>query len=258
MNGMIHDILSTIRKDFFSQASYKTDFFFGFVSIFVSFFIAYFMTKIVSPEMFGDLGYLFFSIIGGINYAMVNSVIYQGAGTITSGRNNGTLMPTLLAYGHTTRVVVCASFYPLLHGLVAMYMQLFLLKFFVPQMHLSFFPAAAVIIVFPSLIGISMISVALTLIFKKNLFTYVLSIVGFLLTGVSYPVSILHIYLQRLAMLLPLTHMNNLIRAYLTQEPFIHSLYFLIGLSIIYVILGYILLVFAEEWTKKRGELFNW
>ena len=27
-----------------------------------------FMTKIVSPEMFGDLGYLFFSIIGGINY----------------------------------------------------------------------------------------------------------------------------------------------------------------------------------------------
>ena len=258
MNGITHDILSTIRKDFFSQASYKTDFFLGFVSIFVSFFIAYFMTKIVSPEMFGDLGYLFFSIIGGINYALVNGVIFQGAGIITNGRNNGTLMPTLFAYGHTTRVVLCASFYPLLHGIVAMYMQFFLLKFFVPQMQLSFFPVAAVIIVFPSLIGISMISVALTLVFKKNLFTYVLSIVGFLLTGVSYPVSILHIYLQRLAMLLPLTHMNNLIRAYITQAPFIDSLYYLTGLSFLYIVLGYLLLIFAEEWTKKRGELFNW
>jgi ABC-type polysaccharide/polyol phosphate export permease len=254
----VHDIILSLRKEFYSQTSYKSEFIFSLGSIFVSFFIAYFMTKVVSPEKFGRHGYLFFSIIGGLNFGLINTLLYRAAGSVINGRLSGTLMPSLFAYGSISRLILCTSFYPLISSIIAMEVQLILLFLFIPGLDFSLFPALAAVAAFPSLAGLSMMAVAFTLIFKKNIFTYIISLSGLILGGVSFPVEILHPLLRKAASLHPLTHLNTMVRAYLNGDSWLPSLYPLLLLSALYIISGYLLLKAAENHTKKRGELFNW
>ncbi len=255
---MINEIRRTIRKDFFNSASYKIDVFFSITAAFTSFFIAFFMAKIISKEQFGNYGYLFFSIVGGINYSISGRIISTASSIVISGRTSGLLLPALFAFKSIPKLIILNSFYPFFRGIIGMYLQFILLKLFIPELPLPFLPLLGLALAIPSFIGFSMISVSLTLLFKKNIFSYLLSVASFLLAGISFPVEVLHSSLIYLAKLLPLTHLNTFSRASFSNQIDLESLKYLIFLSILYPIIGVLLLSVSEKFVKKRGELFNW
>ena len=265
--------LETFKKDLKIAMSYRTQFILSFSSIFISVFFMIIFARLIEFDNFeylkkydgGYLVFLFFGVISAeITVLMLNTMPsktreYQLTGVfeelITAKKNEfyiifGTLLyPTFLQF---LRIII--------------YMVIFLLFFEEAELikNISSLTAISVALFIISLLGISLISVAFTILYKSpSIINRVYLGLVSILSGVAFPIELLPSWTFFFSYLLPTTHFLEILRTDYSGRV-VGFDYLCLNFALLFVLatvlmaLGIFLFKKSLKIAKLNGSLLNY
>lgn len=202
--------------------------------------------------------------IGTAMWSYISAVFDSVTETVTIERWEGTIEYTFMAPVSRLTHLLGACIFALVHGLALMIVQLFAISLF---FHLDLAHAnwlAAIIITAlgsVSLVGLGEVAAVLPLLFTERgaQMAYIIRAIMLLVSGVYYPIAVLPGWLQKVAVLSPVTYMLDGLRASIQQGQGITSLWAdiwplaLAGVAL--VPLGLFIFERAERYAKRTGAL---
>jgi ABC-2 type transport system permease protein len=219
-----------LKKEFLSAISYRFDFLFRILSIWLSIFIYYFLAKLINPALSKELAryggnYFSFVIIGTAFSGYLDVGLDSFSNAIREAQLMGTLEAVLVTRTRFTLILLYQAlwnfFFASLH--VILYVG-FAFLFFGPRPENPDWLAAIVILLLTILAfsALGILSGSFILVFKKGTpVNWLIYNFSRLLGGVYYPVTLLPLWCQKFAALLPITYSLEGIRLALIRG---HSL----------------------------------
>ena len=257
-----------VKKDFISQASYRLSFALNILSIFLAVYIFFIFSKLFEGtnshlEEYGN-DYFFFLIIG---IAVSDLALRISSIINTEVRNyqlTGLFEEIINLRDSTTYILLFSLIYPIIYSLIRLAFFLFAaVLFFDLNLSYSNFGLIAITILFVifSFIGISLISGAYAIAFKKgNPLSAINQLSVMILGGVFFPTTILPTWLEMISQFIPITHALEVIRYLfmpennLNEQIFYHfSIMILFSFSL--TLTGLFLCKLAVKTGKKNGNL---
>ena len=257
-----------LKKDFINQASYRLSFILNIFSIFLAVYIFFIFSKLFEGtnsylEDY-DNDYFFFLIIG---IAVSDLALRISSIINTEVRNyqlTGLFEEIINLRESTTSILLFSLIYPVLYSLVRLtiYLTAAILFF---DLTLSFsnigFILIILLLVIFSFIGISLISGAYAIAFKKgNPLSAINQLSVMVLGGVFFPTSILPSWLGSISQFIPITHALEVIRHLFLpdtniNEQTIYHFLIMVLFSFSLILIGLFLCKIAVQTGKKNGTL---
>ncbi len=271
MSSYLNILRASFKKDFLFQYSYKLSFFTELFFAFLLIFFLFFLSKSFnfSEEYFysrykGE--FFLFSITG---FSMVN-LMGQCYSSVTLNLREAQSFGYIEELYVTKNKFIFLSISSVLYSFMKAFIRLlviFIVSWYLSDQILSIQDILKLLIIcfvtLLSFIGISMIGLSIILIYKKGDYLSLIFIGGSLIiSGAIYPNNVLPQFLIYISELLPLTHALDLIRIELVElsSQTTSSLiaFKLLGLAIAYLIIGYISISKALDYTRKKGNLADY
>lgn len=256
-----------IKKDFKISLSYKLQFVFQFLQIFFGIAVVYFIGKMLSASSGSsslasyDNDYFAFALIG----IAINSYLRAGLVTITNDirqtMDQGALEAMCAAPIGYTSLIIYSSMWQFMFESIrvvfyfAIAIFIFGMKFKNPN-----WPAAllAMALTVPIFLMLGVISCSVLIVIKRgDPINWLFSSMGSILAGMMFPVSVLPIWMQKIAMCFPLTHSLEAIRqSLIAGADFSQVLPSIYALTISIILLVPITLLINDQcmkYAKKAG-----
>jgi len=257
-----------VKKDFINQASYRLSFALNIFSIFLSVYIFFIFSRLFEGtnsylEEYGN-DYFFFLIIG---IAVSDLALRISSIINTEVRNyqlTGLFEEIINLRESTTSILLFSLIYPIFYSLMRLIIYLVAAVLFfnlnLSYANLGFIIIALMLVIF-SFIGISLISGAYAIAFKKgNPLSAINQISVMVLGGVFFPTTILPSWLSTISQFIPITHALEVIRYLFLPETnvndqTIYHLVIMVLFSFSLILLGLFLCGLAVKTGKKNGTL---
>lgn len=257
-----------LKKDFINQTSYRLSFVLNILSIFLSVYIFFIFSKLFEGtnsylEEYGN-DYFFFLIIG---IAVSDLALRISSIINTEVRNyqlTGLFEEIINLRESTTSILLFSLIYPIFYSLMRLIIYLVAAVLFfnltLSYANIGFIIIALMLVIF-SFIGISLISGAYAIAFKKgNPLSAINQISVMVLGGVFFPTTILPSWLSTISQFIPITHALEVIRYlflpnnYMNDQTIYHLL-IMVLFSVSLILLGLFLCGHAVKTGKKNGTL---
>lgn len=216
--------LVILRKDVQIEFSYRLGFVFRLISIFTLLLIFFFISEIFGPgvtpylQSYGG-NYFSFVLIGLSLSTFLNVGLITFANAVREEQKIGTLEMIISSPIRLTTYLFSALAWPFVFTAIQTVIYILIGVFlFKAELIFSQISIALVILALTVLAfsGLGIISAALVMVFKQGeAFAALFNIFNSLLGGIYYPVSVLPMILQKTALILPITHSLNALRAVL-------------------------------------------
>lgn len=265
---MLNKAFAFIKKDFLITVSYKIAFVLQLVSILVMVALFYYVGKFVEKganPLLNPYGgnYFAFILIGAAFADYVGISINAFSSSIRDGQLTGTLEIMVLSPTRLSTILLCSSLWSYLFTTfrIVVYLSLGILFF---GLNLSAANIQAAITLF--LLSIScfaslgMIVAAFTMAIKKGeAILALLGSIGFLLSGLLFPVEALPEFLLNMSKFIPMTYSLRGIRLALLQgyslQNLRHEILSLAAFSLVFLPLGLAAFGYAVKKAKVSGTL---
>ena len=262
----MNTVIAFLKKDFLIAWSYKVPFLLSIVFIFLNIIIFFYFSKFIDG---GENIYLktenyFTFVILGIAIADVSNTLLSKISTeIRNYQLIGVFESLILASSNPYKLFLSSYAYPLIFSLVKISIYLcisviyFGANFQILENFIIFF--CGLILTLISVSGIGMIAGAYTILFKQGnpviqLYLLLSSSIG----GIFFPQSVFPSLIDSIANFLPIRHSLDILRgmsSQATEFETLNSFVWLICLSVLYFLIGFILLKFSINYSKKNGSL---
>ena len=264
--------LITFIKDFKIALSYRMQFMFSFISIFVSMFFIVIFSGLVdgsnNPVMdkYGG-SYFVFLFFGFITAEMTMLFLNTMPFKIREYQLTGIFEELMMSGRKEFQIILSTLLYPCFFQLIRFSLYFVLFSILEPQnnflSNLSNFSYLAIILFSTSLIGISLISSAFTILYKsKGVINTLYLSTSSILSGVAFPVDLLPNFLIFLGEFIPTTQFLKLVRADLAdtliQQDAILGLALLSVMAFVLIYLGIYLLNKSLLLSKQNGTLLTY
>lgn len=257
-----------LKKDFINQSSYRLSFVLNILSIFLSVYIFFIFSKLFEGtnsylEEYGN-DYFFFLIIG---IAVSDLALRISSIVNTEVRNyqlTGLFEEIINLRDSITSILLFSLIYPIFYSIIRLiiYLVAAVLFFDLTLSYANFgFITIALMLVIFSFIGISLISGAYAIAFKKgNPLSAINQISVMVLGGVFFPTTILPAWLSTLSQFIPITHALEVIRYLFMPETTINEqttyhFFIMVLFSFTLIFIGLFLCDLAVKKGKKNGTL---
>ncbi len=211
----IQKVIAFIKRDFFSETSYKLAFMMQFVKMFLSLLVFFFISKLL-----GDFGALNLKPYGGNYFAFVLiGIAFFGyldismrglSNVIRQGQTQGTLEALLVTQTSIPNIIVASIIYPFIKASfnVAVYLLLGGLIFGVKMGNANIMSALTILFLsITSFSGLGILSASFIMVFKQgDPIGWIIGTGSSLLGGLYYPISILPHWVQKISYLFPVTY----------------------------------------------------
>lgn len=255
--------LFILKRDFQLQLSYRLAFFFQFFGVFISLATFYFIAKIFGPsaspylqEYGGD--YFSFVLIGLSLSSFLSVGLSSYASTIRAEQTRGTLEFILSSPTKISTLIMASAFWSFFYALFQMIIYLlfgifvFKVSIATSSLFLAFLILILTTFAFSSL---GILSASFIMVFKQgDPLTWVFSTFNSLLGGVFFPITVLPIWLQKVALFLPITHSLKALRLTLLQGVPIQKIGPDILVLILFIVVLLPLSIFCFKWAIKRAK----
>lgn len=260
-----------MKKEFLIAVSYKLDFVFKLSSIWLSLFVFYFLSKLINPAITTDLepyggDYFSFVIIGTAFIGYLNVGLDSFSGAIREAQLMGTLEAILVTRTRLTTILIYQALWNFIFASIHVIAYLaFGFLFFKSQLSNPNYFATIVILILTIIAfsSLGIISGGFILIFKKGspINWFIFNFSRFL-GGVFYPISVLPVWCQKLAYILPITHSLEgirlaLIRGYALSDLKTQVIALLIFNAVLFP-LSVVFFNFAFRTARKDGTLCHY
>lgn len=215
-----------LARDYRMNVSYRFSFFTSFANIFVSvamfFFISRLLGKAINPylaEYKGD--YFSFVLIGVAFSGFVTTGMSSFSASISSAQSQGTLEAMLVTPTKLSSIILLSSLWSFIFN--SLYVCIYLLLgqlFFGLSLTNTNIPAALLIILLATLSfsGMGVTSAAFIMVFKRgNPIDWLYGTASSLLSGMYFPITVLPVWLQPLAYVLPIFYALKAMRLAVLQ-----------------------------------------
>lgn len=257
---------ASFKKDFLFQFSYKlsffTELFFAFLLIFFLFFLSKsfnFSDDSFYSKFKGE--FFLFSITGFSIVNLMGQCYAAISNNLREAQSFGYIEELFVSKNRFIFLSISSTFYTFAKSFLRLVL-IFIVSWFLSDQTLSiqdiFKLFAVCCVTLISFIGISMIGLAIILIYKKGDYLSLIFVGGsVIISGTIYPNDVLPQILIYFSELLPLTHALDIIRNELVEEGFQNSSYLavskLVFLAILYLVLGYLCISKAIDISRIKG-----
>lgn len=259
-----YKIYNFIKRDFFTEASYKLSFIFNYLHIFFSIAIFYFISKLLPGNINPYLakysgGYFSFVFIGITFFGYLSMALRSFSQNIRQEQMIGTLEAMLVTPTKTALIVVCLALWDFVFGVLNMVIYLvFGICFFGFVLTNINILSTCVILILTvvSFSSIGIISAAFVLYFKKgDPIAWLISLFSGFLGSVYFPVEILPISIQKISFLIPVTYaLDGLRRAILNGES-LGMLVSQVTILFIFCLVLFPLSIFIFKYALRKAKI---
>jgi ABC-2 type transport system permease protein len=264
---MIEQLFAFLKKDVQDAASYKFAFFLNFIGIFFSVVSFFFISKLVPGTAVQDYGGDYFSfVLIGIALSNFLGLGLNGyAAIIKRMQTTGTIETVLSSRARLGTILFGSSIWSYFMTIFNVFVYfLFGILLFNMKINANI-PAAFLVLILSSVCfsSIGIIAAAIILLLKRaNPISMIFGAVSSLLAGTLYPISIMPEWLQKIAMLFPLTHALRAMRHAVIQNYSLFQLGFdiliLFMFCLILLPVSMIIFRYALKRAKKTGSLIKY
>ena len=264
---MLSQLWAFFRKDYLDASSYKVAFAFRFLGIFFSVLSFFFISRLIPSAAVKDYGgdYFSFVLVGIALSSFIGLGMHEFAGLMRGMQTTGTIETVLSSRTKLSIVLFGSSLWAYLMTILNIGVY-FIFGIFVFNVEFNVNILAAIIILVLSTICFSAIGImaaGMILIFKRgDPLTWVFGTVSSLLGGTLYPITIMPLWLQKIAMLLPITHALRAMRHAIIQGYSLKALsldiYLLMFFCLVLVPISLVVFKFALKKAKKDGSLMKY
>lgn len=267
---IIRKTIAFIKRDFYTNCSYRFSFFFDIIEILVTVLIFFFIARLFGKEVLNYLktlktDYFSFVLIGLAFHGYLNAGLHTFAGVIRQGQINGTLETMLVTPTSLPTIVILSSLWSFISTSIEVFFYLiagFYLGIDFSQINIL----SCIIILFMTILSFSafgIISASFILIFKRgDPVAAAMSGVSGLLGGVYFPVAILPGWLQLFSYLLPITYSLKAMRLALLNNASVVSLLPEIGVLLLFIVItlpiGILFFHYAVKKSRIDGSLLQY
>ncbi len=261
-------LFAFVKRDFLSDVSYRFAFFFNLASILFSvltfFFIAKLFSHSVNPYLNEYGGRYFPFVLIGIAFSGYLTAGLRGfSDALRNEQLIGTLEMILLTPTRLSTMLISQTLWKFLQATLNIFLYLIIGVLFLQvniEMRGLFAALIILVLTVTSSGSLGIIAAAFIMIFKKgDPITWLFITASSLLGGVFYPVAVLPEFLQKLAVLLPITHSLKGLRGALLAGRSFDDLSLHIGMlalfSIIFIPVGIVTFAYAVKRAKREGTL---
>ncbi len=265
--------LDTVKKDFKIALSYRLQFIFSFLSVFLSVIFIFVFSRLVDSsknDLLNDYGgsyfvFLFFGFVAAeITIIFLNTMPNK----VREYQQTGIFEELIMSGKKEVNIIFYTLGYPTLQ-LLAKILIYFLSFIFIENnlsiiSNFSYLALCAFVLFSISLIGISLVSVALTIVYKApNIINRSYLSLSAIFSGVAYPVEILPKQIIFFGDFLPTTHFLRIFRydyggSLSLQNDLAYNFTALLILSIFTFTFGFYLLKKSIVISKRNGSLLNY
>lgn len=264
--------IATFLKDLKIAYSYKLQFVFNLLSIFVSIFFIYIFSGLVDGsdnpimEKYGG-SYFVFLFFGFLTAELSVLFLNTMPSKIREYQLTGIFEELMMSGRKEIHIILSTLIYPCFFQATRLSLYLLLFSFIAGSVdfiaNLSIYSFLSLILFIVSLIGISLISAAFTVLFKSRgiINTLYLS-VSSVLSGVAFPVELLPKFLSYFGEILPTTQFLKITRSDLAgtikfEEAYL-SLSIMLVMAVILFTMGSMLLNKSIAMSKRNGTLLTY
>lgn len=260
-----------MKRDFLIDISYRLSFFFNFLHIFFTVSAFFFLSRFIdagAPARLEPYGGNYFPfVLTGIAFSNYFNVFLNAfSSPLREAQQQGTLEAVIATPTPLFVILAYSCLYQVLYTLfeMAIYFILGILVFNMSFAKANYFGAILIFLLSTlSFAGLGLISGSFVLVYKRgNPVNWVLSSVSWLLSGTLYPVSVLPVWLQNIALVLPLTHTLQAVRLALLQgaptKDIAFNLLALVLFSAVILPLAVVFFLFAANKVRKEGGLAHY
>jgi ABC-2 type transport system permease protein len=251
-----------LKRDFFTDLSYKLSFALQVVDVLVGVGAFYFLARMIGRTAFHGYEPFAFILVGVAVNGYMTTMLVCYANSIRGGQPLGTLKMVLATPTSPASFVLFSSVYPMIRALFDA--LLYLLGGYVLGLSLAKanIPVALLIFLLSecAFSSIGIFSATFTLVSKRgDPLLWLFGGLSWLLGGVYYPVEVLPRFLRAAAQLLPITHALVAMRAALLEHASAGALSGQIAILAAFGLVGLPLSLLAfhlgVRWTKITGTL---
>lgn len=242
------------KRDLFTDLSYKLYLTLQLLNIVVGIAAFYFLSRIVEKNSLRGYESFPFILVGmAVNGYMSTSLVYLTQG-VRQYQPLGTLKAIFAARTSPLAFILLSSLYPFLRAAVDVGLYLAGGMFFGLSLAKANLPAALLVFLLsmPACTCIGILSTTFTVVFKRgDPLVWLFGSLSWLLGGVFYPPEVLPRFLQRAALLLPITHVLDGMRAALLGGASVAEVLPQIGSLALFGLIGLPASLFAFNWGVR-------
>jgi ABC-2 type transport system permease protein len=261
-------LFAFVKRDFLCDVSYRFAFIFNVAGIFFSVITFFYISKLFSHSVnpyLNEYGgqYFPFVLIGIAFSGYLSAGLRSFSDALRNEQVMGTLEMILLTPTRLSTMLISQTLWKFLQATMNIFLYLIIgILFLQVNLEMKGMFAAFIILILTvtSSGSLGIIAAAFIMIFKKgDPITWLFITASSLLGGVFYPITVLPEFLQKLAVLLPITHsLKGLRGALLAGHSYIDlSVHMgaLVLFTIIFMPLGILTFAYAVKRAKKEGSL---
>lgn len=261
---MLGKILAFMRRDLRSARSYRLAYGLQAVGVVVPLLGLYFMSRVFNSVQISSVdryggNYLTFTLVGMIVAVYSTLALRSFTSNLGAAQASGSLEVLLLTRAKLPTIMIGWAAYPFLRSTIMMGAYLVVGLLLIGFSFETANPAGAVVtVVLIALVmgSLGLLSAAFMLVFKQgNPLVGIFLLVGTLLAGTVYPVSVLPRSLQLLGALFPQTHALEAVRLAMLRNYSVADLYPQLGVLVIYSAILIPLGLFAFKKALHRAKI---
>tara|TARA_B100000575_G_C23112902_1_gene643041 strand:- start:149 stop:970 length:822 start_codon:yes stop_codon:yes gene_type:complete len=268
--SLVNLISIIFLRDFNIAKSYKIRFLFSIFYVFFQILIFYFLTAFITDQENSILSnknlFVFFAI--GICFLDISQLLISYASRQLEEFKVSGLYEEILSLPISGSIYhLCSNVYPLLFAFYRYCLYLFFINLFIEDLNLSINSFAMLFFIFIifmiSNIGLSLISISITIAFHKSaFFSSLFGVFAALFGGVFFSAQTLPDTIQFLSLILPIQTALDLSRGILNTDlinmsNFYEKIIILSGYAFFYIFIGLIILNLAIKYNKISSQTSN-
>jgi ABC-2 type transport system permease protein len=264
---MLSESLAFFKKDILNASSYKLNFAMRFIGIFFSVISFFFVSRLIPGRAVVDYGgdYFTFVLIGLALSNFIGLGMGSFSGIIRRMQTTGTIETVLSSRTKLSTFLVGSSLWSYFMTIINVSVY-FIFGIFLFGIKLNAnIPAAIIILILNTLCfsAIGIMAASMIMIFKQgDPLTWVFTSLSGILGGTLYPITIMPVWLQNIAELLPITHALRAMRHAVIQGYSLSALsgdiLFLLVFALALIPISLILFKLALKKAKKDGSLVKY
>jgi ABC-2 type transport system permease protein len=264
LRATLRKLFMLFRRDLAIARSYRAAF---VLELFYALFGAasfYFLSKFVdSPQLKSSLpqgtSYFSFALVGVAFFDYMSVALHTFDQSLQEARQNGTLENLLVTQTSLPVILAGASLYPfvLLSLRTMIYLGWGAALFGFPLRHANWFGAVCILVASVlAFSGLGILSASYLLVFKRgNPVNWAILGVSSVVGGMMYPISVLPVWMQHLARVVPVTYSLEGMRAALLGHVSMEELWPSLGALLVFAAVLLPISFLAFSWALRRTKI---
>lgn len=268
---MLRQALAFLKKDFLIESSYKLSFLFNIFAVLISILSYFFIDKLFGHRMVDYLeefgvNYFSYVLLGMAFFSYIGVGLGSFSNRIHTEQMQGTLEAILLTPTKISTILFSMALWNLLFATVdmAIYITLGIFLFKIDFANINILSTFLILLLtITSFSSLGIISASFIMVFKRgNPLGWVISSLEGLIGGVYFPITVMPVWLQYVARLLPITYAIRAIQLAVyrgfTVTQLVKEIGFLLLFSCILLPLSFASFKYALKKARRQGSLLQY